>query len=82
MPYVDYGYFAMTTTPSGNMLAVVAGTRDTGLKGLSHITASNDLDQFGLSEIAAQSQYEVLVEVTGEGNENLKETVLTVRPAE
>ena len=37
--YRDYGYVARFKTPGGALVAVVAGARDTGLRGISPIVA-------------------------------------------
>lgn len=79
--YKDFGYFSMFREPGGALVAVVAGERDTGLRGIAPIlTGANLPDQ--LSKLAEQGEaqpYEALFEITGQQGADLGEKLIEAR---
>lgn len=76
--YRDYGYISRTTAPGGGVLIVLAGSRDTGLRGISPMATEADLpDQLGN---AAGGPFEALVQITGQQGADLNSRLLIARP--
>jgi len=75
--YRDYGYVARFHAPSGALVAVVAGARDTGLRGISPIVVSADLP--ARIEREADGDFEALYEITGQQGADLSEKLLIAR---
>ena len=75
--YRDYGYIAQGVAPGGGVLIVLAGSRDTGLRGISLMTTADDLpDEL---EAAANAPFEALVQVTGQKGADLSSRLLIAR---
>lgn len=76
--YRDYGYVARFHTPSGALVAIVAGARDTGLRGLvplvSGPTLAPDVDR-----LARRGDFEAVFQVTGQQGADLSERLLLAR---
>lgn len=80
--YSDYGYFTEFHEPGGALVAVVAGARDTGLRGLAPIVASGDLPA-SVATLAKQRDpkgFEVLYEIKGQQGADLSEKLILARP--
>ena len=79
--YRDYGYFSEFREPGGALVAVVAGARDTGLRGLAPIVAGRNLpggiDQ--LAHVSGDKGFEALFEVTGQQGADLSEKLVEAR---
>jgi hypothetical protein len=77
--YRDYGYLARFEAPGGTLVAVVAGARDTALRGLAPISTEADLpDQ--LEDLAEDDgPFEALFQVTGQQGADLSERLLVAR---
>jgi hypothetical protein len=77
--YRDYGYLARFKAPGGTLVAVVAGARDTALRGIAPIVADSDLpDQ--LEDLAeGDADFEALFQVTGQQGADLSERLLLAR---
>jgi hypothetical protein len=77
--YRDYGYLARFEAPGGTLVAVVAGARDTALRGLAPISTEADLpDQ--LEDLAGDDgPFEALFQVTGQQGADLSERLLVAR---
>lgn len=75
--YTDYGYVARFRAPSGALVAVVAGMRDTGLRGIAPIAAQADLPN--AMEDVAEGDFEALFEITGQQGADLSEKLLLAR---
>ncbi|WP_084418006.1 helix-turn-helix domain-containing protein [Henriciella litoralis] len=69
--YRDYALFSMFEGPSGNTIWAFAGTRDTGLMGLTESLTDPDWVRRKLSAKAGQPGYEALFEITGQKHVNL-----------
>lgn len=68
--YRDFGYLARFRRPGGALVAVVAGARDTGLRGLAPL-ATGELDA-RLEDVAAGSgSFEAVFEFTGQQGADL-----------
>jgi hypothetical protein len=79
--YRDYGYLSVFHEPGGALVAVVAGARDTGLRGLAPIAAAEDLSP-ELAGLAAQEPlngFEALFEITGQQGADLSEKLVAAR---
>jgi hypothetical protein len=77
--YRDYGYVARFRTPGGALVAVVAGARDTGLRGISPIVAAADLPERLDDRASAPEDFEVLYQITGQQGADLSEKLLLAR---
>ena len=67
--YRDFGYLARFRQPGGALVAVVAGARDTGLRGLAPLAAAT-LDA-RLEEVAEDGSFEAVFEFTGQQGADL-----------
>jgi len=77
--YRDYGYVARFREPGGALVAVVAGERDTGLRGLAPLAVAAQLPD-GVAKIAAGGQpFEALYEITGQQGADLDEKLAVAR---
>lgn len=76
--YRDYGYLARFHSPSGALVAVVAGARDTGLRAISPIAVSADLPD-GLARAAGSGDFEALYQITGQQGADLSQKLLLAR---
>ncbi|MEO6388471.1 MAG: hypothetical protein ABIT16_12410 [Croceibacterium sp.] len=76
--YDDYGYIARFHSPSGALVAVIAGARDTGLRGVSPIAVKSDLPS-GIERVARGGDFEALYQITGQQGADLSEHLLTAR---
>lgn len=74
--YRDYGYFTEFTEPGGALVAVVAGARDTGLRGLSRILASPDLPERVETLAEDGKGFETLFEITGQQGADLSDRLM------
>jgi len=78
--YRDYGYVARFEAPGGSLVAVVAGARDTALRGLAPIVAAAELPD-ELADLAdGETGVEALFQVTGQQGADLSERLLIARP--
>jgi len=78
--YRDYAYVARYRTPGGTLVAVIAGARDTGLRGISPLVSAGSLPA-GLGEQAAgEEDFEALYQITGQQGADLSERLLIARP--
>ena len=70
--YRDYAVFSILPGPSGNTIWVLAGTRDTGLVGLSEVLteASSQINQ--KPRAVGQEGYSALYEIAGQKHLNLR----------
>lgn len=79
--YRDYGYVARFREPGGALVAVVSGSRDTGLRGLASILAGpglpTEIDKLADRESAAG--FEALFEITGQQGANLSDRLVLAR---
>ena len=75
--YRDYGYIARGTAPGGAVLIVMAGSRDTGLRGITLMATGADLPSE--LEQVADAPFEALVQVTGKQGADLNQRLLVAR---
>jgi hypothetical protein len=76
--YRDYGYISRFRSPGGALVAIVAGARDTGLRGISPIIAAPRLPS-SLAPTARKGDFEAVYEITGQQGADLSERLLAVR---
>lgn len=77
--YRDYGYVARFRAPGGSLVAVVAGARETALRGLAPIVAGNRLPD-PLGDLAEGSVgVEALFQITGQQGADLSDRLLVAR---
>lgn len=79
--YRDYGYVARFREPGGALVAVVSGSRDTGLRGLASILAGPvlpaEIDK--LADRESPAGFEALFEITGQQGTNLSDRLVLAR---
>lgn len=78
--YRDYGFVTRFRTPGGSLVAVVAGARETALRGLGPIIAGASLPA-ELDDLAADEDtgMEALFQVTGQQGADLSDRLLIAR---
>jgi len=76
--YRDYGYVTRFRTPGGSLVAVVAGARETALRGLAQIVAEGELPP-ELTPLAAGSGFEALFQITGQQGADLSDRIVVAR---
>lgn len=77
--YRDYAYFARFREPGGALVAVIAGNRDTALRGVSPILAGGELPDEVADLAEDGGDLEGLFQVTGQQGADLSERLLAVR---
>ena len=77
--YRDYAYFARFREPGGALVAVIAGNRDTALRGVSPILADSALPDEIDDLASGDGDLEGLFQVTGQQGADLSERLLAVR---
>lgn len=77
--YRDYAYFARFREPGGALVAVIAGNRDTALRGAAPILAAAELPDEVADLAGADRGLEGLFQVTGQQGADLSERLLAVR---
>ncbi|MEO6151812.1 MAG: helix-turn-helix domain-containing protein [Croceibacterium sp.] len=75
--YRDYGLVARFKAPGGALVAIVAGARDTGLRGLAPLLA----DKLGtkVGNLAGGGNFEALYQITGQQGADLSERLVQAR---
>jgi hypothetical protein len=77
--YRDYGYVGRFRSPGGSLVAIVAGARETALRGLAPIVASARLPE-DLADLArGERELEALFQVTGQQGADLSERLIVAR---
>lgn len=77
--YRDYGFVARFEAPGGTLVGVVAGARDTALRGLAPIVSAAQLPD-RLGDLAEDDQgFEAVFQITGQQGADLSERVLGAR---
>jgi hypothetical protein len=76
--YADYGYLSMFREPGGGLIAVVGGSRDTALRSIAPLVASDNLDPHvaRLASEGSAPSYEALFEITGQQGADLSERLV------
>lgn len=78
--YKDYGYVSQFNEPGGAKVVVLAGLRDTGLRGLAALLAAPNLPD-RLAAVAGKDKgFEAVVEITGQQGTDLSHRILRARP--
>jgi hypothetical protein len=79
-PYHDYGLFAKPRGPAGNLIAIIAGTRDGGVEQTSEkLTDAPDLKGIA-SRVDTGTPFEVLLEVGALDGVDMSGRLLFVAP--
>jgi hypothetical protein len=76
--YRDYGYVARFHAPGGALVAVVAGARDTGLRGLVPLITGAELPD-DLNKVAKGESFEGMFQITGQQGADLSDALLVAR---
>lgn len=77
--YDDYGYIARFRQPGGALVGIVAGERDTGLRGVAPVAMATDLPD-KIEQLAGDGEpFEALYEITGQQGADLGEKLVQVR---
>jgi hypothetical protein len=75
--YQDYGYVARFRQPGGALIGIVAGERDTGLRGIAPVATGRLPQEMGVR--ANNGSFEALYQITGQQGTNLGEKLIDVR---
>jgi hypothetical protein len=75
--YQDYGYIARFRQPGGALIGVVAGERDTGLRGVAPAAVGKLPD--AVAARARNGSFEALYQITGQQGADLGEKLVEVR---
>lgn len=78
--YRDYAYVARFRAPGGSLVGVVAGARETALRGLSPIIAGRELPDELEGRARGSEGLEALFQVTGQQGADLSDRLLVARP--
>lgn len=74
--YHDYGYASVFLAPGGNLVATIAGARDTGLRGVAQLVSAPELPD-KLEKLAEDGRpFETLIEITGQQGADLTSRIL------
>jgi hypothetical protein len=76
--YQDYGYIARFRQPGGALIGVVAGERDTGLRGIAPVAVGRLPREVG--QRASNGAFEALYQITGQQGADLGQKLVAVRP--
>ncbi len=76
--YRDYAYVSAFEARTGAQVVVIASERETGLRGISPIVASGDLEG-ELADVAGSGGFEALVQVTGQQGADLDDRLILAR---
>lgn len=74
--YRDYGYFSFIRPDTSGWLMVIAGTRDTGLRGIAELVSAANLP-VDFNTITQRPRFEALVEVGGQQQSNIRQTLIS-----
>jgi len=77
--YQDYGYIARFRQPGGALVAVLAGERDTGLRGVAPLAVSGKLPDRLSALAAAGKSFEAVYQITGQQGADLGEKLVDAR---
>jgi hypothetical protein len=77
--YQDYGYVARFRQPGGALVAVLAGERDTGLRGVAPLAVAGKLPDKLASLAADGKAFEAVYQVTGQQGADLGEKLVDAR---
>jgi hypothetical protein len=75
--YQDYGYVARFSQPGGALIGVIAGERDTGLRGVAPQVTGKLPEELAVR--AANGSFEALYQITGQQGADLGEKLIQVR---
>ncbi len=76
--YRDYGYISRFRAPSGALIFIVAGARDTGLRGVAPLAVEQALPD-EVKKVASGDQFEALFQITGQQGADLSERLVAAR---
>ena len=77
--YRDYGYLARFTAPGGSLVAVIAGARETALRGLAPIATEAELPDRIEDLAESDKSFEALFQITGQQGADLSDRLLLAR---
>ena len=78
--YDDYGYIARFKQPGGALIGIIAGERDTGLRGVAPLSVATTLPENVKQLAAGGKPFEALYEITGQQGTDLGAKLVEVRP--
>ena len=77
--YQDYGYIARFRQPGGALVAVLAGERDTGLRGVAPLAVSGKLPDKLAALAGERKSFEAVYQITGQQGADLGEKLVDLR---
>ena len=77
--YKDYGYIARFRQPGGALVAVLAGERDTGLRGVAPLVVAARLPGQLLERATDGQGFEAVYQITGQHGADLGDKLMEVR---
>lgn len=77
--YRDYGYFTRLRGPGGGWIVVIAGSRDTALRGMAPVLTRAELPEGVAQAAQGDVAIEGLLQVTGQQGADLSDRLLAVR---
>lgn len=77
--YQDYGYLARFRQPGGSLVAVLAGERDTGLRGVAPLAVTRKLPDRLAALAGAGKSFEAVYQITGQQGADLGEKLVDAR---
>lgn len=77
--YRDYGYLARFEAPGGSLVAVIAGARETALRGLAPIATASELPDRIETHSEGDEGFEALFQITGQQGADLSERLIVAR---
>lgn len=77
--YRDYGYLARFQAPGGSLVAVIAGARETALRGVAPIATASALPDRIENLAEDDAGFEALFQITGQQGADLSERLLIAR---
>lgn len=77
--YKDYGYVARFREPGGALVGILAGERDTGLRGVAPLAVAAKLPREIEQRAGGEKAFEALYQITGQQGADLGEQVVEAR---
>lgn len=80
--YADFGYISRFKSPSGALVAVLAGSRDTGVRAIAPLVTFEDAPDGLAGKARGDAEFEALYQITGQQGADLAERLIFARERE